>query len=145
MRPRGGVPHCDGRRGETRVSEIANGDGHVPGETFVLPEDGRAARRAEMIGHRVAALGCPLPLRRFTGEGDLLAAEARLVAAHRPSTALALQAVAHSDARWFALNREVKLPAAAGGASGHWVGLHGHRRGRSVGWSSKRCTSDFPT
>jgi Protein of unknown function (Hypoth_ymh) len=27
--------------------------------------------------------------------------------------------VAHGDARWFALNRKVKLPAAAGGASGH--------------------------
>jgi hypothetical protein len=25
--------------------------------------------------------------------------------------------VTHSDARWFALNRELKLPAAAGGAS----------------------------
>jgi hypothetical protein len=47
--------------------------------------------------------------------------KARLVADHRPGTALALQAVAHSDARWFALNREVKLPAAAGGASGHWL------------------------
>jgi hypothetical protein len=28
--------------------------------------------------------------------------------------------MAHSDARWFAFNRKVKLPAAAGGASGHW-------------------------
>jgi hypothetical protein len=27
--------------------------------------------------------------------------------------------VAHRDARWFALNCKLKLPAAAGGASGH--------------------------
>ena len=57
---------------------------------------------------------------------------------------LALQSVAHRDARWFALNRKVKLPTAAGGVSGHWVGLRGHRYGRSVDWSSKLCTSDFP-
>ena len=45
--------------------------------------------------------------------------EPRLVADRSASAALALQAVAHGDARWFALNRKVKLPAAAGGASGH--------------------------
>jgi hypothetical protein len=43
-----------------------------------------------------------------------------MIADHGTSTALALQAVAHSDRRWFALNREVKLPAAAGGMTGHW-------------------------
>jgi len=36
--------------------------------------------------------------------------------------------------RWFALNRKVKLPATAGGASGH-----GSAPWR-VGWTSKRCT-----
>jgi hypothetical protein len=41
----------------------------------------------------------------------------RLVADHSPGTALTFQAVAHSDAGWFAFNRELKLPAAAGGAS----------------------------
>jgi hypothetical protein len=71
-----------------------------------------------MIGHRVAALGCPHPLRRFTGDGDLLTAEARLIADHSAGTTLALQAVAHRDARWFALNRKVKLPTAAGGPLG---------------------------
>jgi hypothetical protein len=52
---------------------------------------------------------------------DLLAAEARLVADDGAGAALALQAVAHRDARWFALSRKVKLPAAASGVSG------GHR------------------
>jgi hypothetical protein len=73
-----------------------------------------------MIGHRVAAVGCPHPRRRFTGEGDLLAAEACLIADDCASTALARQTMAQGDARWFALNCKVKLPAAAGGASGHW-------------------------
>jgi hypothetical protein len=41
-----------------------------------------------------------------------------LVADHGAGPTLALQAVAHGDARWFTLNREVKLPAAAGGVSG---------------------------
>jgi hypothetical protein len=41
-------------------------------------------------------------------------AATHLIDDHGASAALALQAVAHSDARWFALNREVKLPAAAG-------------------------------
>src|SRR5262245_19476453 len=73
-----------------------------------------------MKGQRIAAFGCPHPRRSLTGEGDLLAAEARLVADHGAGAALALHAVAHGDARWFALNRKVKLSAAAGGASsGH--------------------------
>jgi len=58
-------------------------------------------------------------LRRLTGDGDLLAAEARLIANHGTGTTPAFQAVAHGDTRWFALNRKVKLPAAAGGAPGH--------------------------
>jgi hypothetical protein len=71
-----------------------------------------------MKGQRVAAFGCSYPRRGLAREGDLLAAEARLVADHSASAALALQAVAHGDARWLALNRKVKLPATAGGASG---------------------------
>jgi hypothetical protein len=64
----------------------------------------------------------PHPRRGLTGEGDLLAAKASLVADHGAGAALALQAVAHRDARWFALNCKLKLPAAAGGASGHgWL------------------------
>jgi hypothetical protein len=43
-----------------------------------------------------------------------------MIADHGAIRRWPLQAVAHSDARWFALNREAKLPAAAGGASdGH--------------------------
>ena len=68
----------------------------------------------------VAAFGCPHPRRSLTGEGNLLAAETRLVADNGAGAALALQAVAHGDARWFALNCEVKLPAATSGvSSGH--------------------------
>ena len=78
-----------------------------------------AACRTEMKGQRVAAFGWPYPGRSLTGEGDLLAAEARLVADYGARAALALQAVAHGDARWFALNRKVKLPAGTGGASCH--------------------------
>ena len=55
------------------------------------------------------------------------------------TAALALQAMAHGDARWFALNREVKLPAVAGCASGH-ESFRGCRYGLSVGWASKRST-----
>ena len=74
--------------------------------------------------------------------GDLRAAEARLVADHGASAALALQAVAHGNARWFALNRKLKLPATAGGASG------GHGRGSvavDMGESIGRTSSDAPT
>src|SRR5215471_15311319 len=93
-----------------------------------------------MKGQRVAAFGCSHPRRGFTGESDLLTREARLIADDSAGAALALQAVAHGDARWFALNRKVKLPATAGGASG------GHRPAPwlsiwlIVGWTSKRCT-----
>src|SRR5262244_2173648 len=93
-----------------------------------------------MKGQRVATFGCPHPRRRTTGEGDLLTAETRLVADRGASAALALQTVAHRNARWFALNRKVKLPATAGGMSGGhgpapWLSIW-----RSVGWTSKRCT-----
>jgi len=74
-----------------------------------------------MKSHCVAALGCSHPRRGLTGDGDLLSAEACLIADHGASSTLTFQAVAHSDARRFALNRKVKLPAAAGGASGHLV------------------------
>jgi hypothetical protein len=49
-------------------------------------------------GQRVATFSRSRPRRSLTGDGDLLAAEARLIADHRGSAALALQAVAHSDA-----------------------------------------------
>ena len=77
-----------------------------------------------MKRHQVAAFGFPPPRSSLAGEGDLLGAEACLVADHGAGAALALQAVANRDARWFALNRKVKLPAAAGrvGWSSSWVG-----------------------
>jgi hypothetical protein len=58
-----------------------------------------------------------LPMATATYPGNP-SPEARLVADHGASAALALQAVAHGDARWLALNRDVKLPAVAGGMSG---------------------------
>jgi hypothetical protein len=72
-----------------------------------------------MKGHRVAAIGRSLPLRGFTGDGDLVIAEARLVADHGAGASLACQAVAHSVPRGFALDGEVKLSAAAGGMPCH--------------------------
>jgi len=113
------LPHPDGRRGEIRIGEVADGNGDVSRKAFALPVNGGPARRTEMKGQRVAAFGRPHPRRGLTGEGDLLAAKARLVADHGPGATLALQAVANRDTRWFALNCKLKLTAAAGGASGH--------------------------
>src|SRR5262249_39053113 len=114
------LPYRDGRRREIRVGEAADRNSDVSRETFALPVDGRAAYRTEMKGQLVAAFGAPHPRRRLTSKGNLLTGEARLIADHGAGAALALQAVAHGNARWFALDRQVKLPAAAGGApSGH--------------------------
>jgi hypothetical protein len=78
-----------------------------------------------MKGHRVTAFGRSLPRRGFAGDGDLVVAEARLVADRGPSAALTLKAVAHSDPRRVAFDREVKLPAAAGGTTSHCSGSSG--------------------
>ena len=96
-----------------------------------------AACRTEMKGQRVATFGCPHPLGSLTGKGDLLPSEARLIADHGPGATLALQAMAHRDARRFALDRKVKLPAAAGGVSGG----HGSAPWLSIG----NCRPDFKT
>src|SRR4029077_20044399 len=78
------------------------------------------ACRAEVEGETVAALGRARPRGRLAGECDLLATEARLVADHSAGAALALQTVAHGDARGLAFDGEVELAAAAGGsATGH--------------------------
>jgi hypothetical protein len=71
-----------------------------------------------MKGQCVAAFGLARPRPCITGEGDLLTAEASLVADHSAGATLALEAVAHGYARWLALDGEVKLAAAAGGVSG---------------------------
>src|SRR5262249_58808536 len=85
------------------------------------------------------------------GEGDLLPAEARLIADHGAGAALALQAVAHGDARWFALNSENRAPHSSSPAfrnpsakvarsSGRRIGSQSARlETRSVGSSSRRC------
>jgi len=124
------LPHRDGWRGEIRVSEVADGNSDISGKAFVLPVNGRTTCRAEMKSQHVATLGYSNPRRSFTGDGDLFAGKACLVADHGPRAALALQAVTHRDARWFALNREVKLPAGTGGASCHksapWLSSFGN-------------------
>ena len=76
-----------------------------------------------MEGQRVAAFGRPRPRRSLAGEDNLLASEPRLVASDGAGAALALQAVAHGNARCYPLNCKLKLAAAACGApGGHWVG-----------------------
>jgi hypothetical protein len=112
------LPDRDGRRGEFRVGEIADGNCDVSGKAVVLPVDCGTACRAEMKGQCVATFGSPRPSRGLTGKGDLVELQTRLVADYGAGAALAFQAVAHGDARWFTLNRQVKLPAAAGGVSG---------------------------
>jgi len=94
----------DGRRWEVRIGEVADRNGDVSRKAFTLPVDGGTACRTEMKGQRVAAFGRPHPRRGLTGKGDLLAAKARLVADHGAGAALALQAVAHGDSRWFVFN-----------------------------------------
>jgi hypothetical protein len=90
----------------------------VAGEAFAFPVDGGAAHRAEVEGKLVAALGRARPLGVLAGERDLIAGKARLVGDDRAGAALALQAVAQGDARGLAFDREMELPAAAGGTSG---------------------------
>jgi hypothetical protein len=92
------------------VAEVASGYHDSSRKAVVLPVDVGAAYRTEMKGQRVAAFRYPHPRRSLAGEGNLLSAEARLVADHGAGTALARQAVPHSDARWLALDRKVKLP-----------------------------------
>jgi len=117
------LPHRDDRRREIWVGEVAYGNGDNSRKTFILPVDSGAAGRTEMESQRIAALGRSFPRHRFAVDGDLLAAEPRLVADDGASAALALQAMAHRDAQWLALSREVKLSATAGGASGrHRIG-----------------------
>src|SRR5262245_8241794 len=114
------LPHRDGRRGEIRVGEATYGNRNVSRKALALPIDGRATSGTKMKRQQVAAFGLPRPCRGLARDGDLLAAEARLVADHRTGATLTLQAVAHGDPRRLALERQLKLPAAAGGApAGH--------------------------
>ena len=91
-----------------------------------------------MKGQCIAAFGCPRPRRSLAPEGNLLAAEARLVTNYCAGAALALQAVAHRDARWFAFNHQMKLATVAGGMSGG----HGSRLWLSI-WVE--CRPDYKT
>src|SRR5262249_3602347 len=111
-------PNCDCGRGKFRIGESSDGNGDVAWETFTLPAAGGAARRAEVEREHVTALGRAGPRGGHAGNGDLLATEARLVADHGAGAALTLQAMAHGDARGLALDGEVELATAAGGAVG---------------------------
>ncbi len=111
------LPHRDGRRREIRVGEVADGNNDISRKTFAFPIDGGSAGRAEVKGHDTPAFGRPLPRCRLASEDDLIGPKARLVADDGAGTALASQAVAHGDTRWFTFDRKVKLPAAAGGVS----------------------------
>jgi hypothetical protein len=54
------LPHCEGRRRESRVGEIANGNADEPWKPGVLPKQSGPAHRTEMKGH-----GLPLSAVRF--------------------------------------------------------------------------------
>jgi hypothetical protein len=112
-------PHRDGRRGEIWVSEAPDGNGDVSRKTFTLPVDRGAARGTEMKGQGVAAFCCPHPRVSLPANVTCSRRKRAWLLTTAASAALALQAVAHGDARWFALNRKVKLPAAAGRVLGH--------------------------
>src|SRR5262245_52169442 len=113
-------PHRDRRCGKIWLGKGAERYGNVTGKALALPVDRGPACRAEVEGERVAALRLARPGGRLAGERNLLATKARLVADHSTSAALALQTVAHGDARGLALDGEVELAAAAGGsATGH--------------------------
>jgi hypothetical protein len=113
------LPNCNGRRRETGVGKVANGNAEVSRKSCILPEKRRAARWTEMEDHGVAAVGYPLPLCGFARDRDLVIAVAHLVADHGARSSLACQAMAHGVARRFAFDREVKLSAAASGMACH--------------------------
>jgi hypothetical protein len=96
-----------------------------------------------MIGHGVAAFGCPHPLRGFAEDDNLVAAEARLITDHGASTALAGEAVTQRDPRRITLNRNMKLSATAGGASGiHGFGSSGQSRCEEFRLDFTICSDD---
>src|SRR5262249_33106501 len=99
------------------IGEGANSDGDVTGKALALPVNRGATGRTEVEAERVPAVGRARPLSGFPREGDLFATKARLVADHGAGAALARQAVTHRDARGLALDGEVELAAAAGGAA----------------------------
>src|SRR6185295_9126781 len=114
----GFLPVGEGGRREGGVGEGADGDGDIARKALAIPVDGGAAHGVDVVGEHDAAFGLARPRGGLAGEGDLLAAEARLVAEDGAGAALALQTVAHGDAHRLAGDGEVELPAAAGGAAG---------------------------
>lgn len=92
------LPNRDDGRWEIWVGEVAYGHGDNSRKSFRLKVDSRAAGRTEIASQRIATFALPLPRCRCTIEGNLLAAEPRLVADDGAGAALALQAMAYPDA-----------------------------------------------
>jgi hypothetical protein len=111
----GFFPDRDHRRGKIRLGKSADGDGDIARKALTLPVDRGAAGRAEVEGEHIATLGRARPGSGLAGDGDLLAVKPRLIADHGTGAALALQAMAHGDARGLTLDGERELAAAAGG------------------------------
>jgi len=138
------LPNRDGRRWKIGIGEGADGHGNQIGKAGVLPIERGAAHRAEAISKHVPALGRARPLARLTGNGDLVPAKPRLVADHGAGAALALQAVAHGDARGFPLDGDVQLAAAAGGVTGgHRYRLRDSRMLRTIA-TNLRSIPNYP-
>jgi hypothetical protein len=93
------LPDRDCWRRELWVGEIAHSDADAAWKRLMLKVHGRAEDRTEMECERAAAFACPLPRRRLAVDGDLFAAELRLIAHYGAGAALALQAVAQRSAR----------------------------------------------
>src|SRR4029079_17406764 len=80
--------------------------------------------------------GGPHPCGGLSGERNLLAGKARLVADHGAGAALGLQAVAHGNTHGLAFEGKRELSAAAGGTAGG----HGRLRGSSM---RANCSRNF--
>src|SRR5215813_4471572 len=114
------------------------------GKGGVLPIKRGAAHWAEAIPEHVPALGRARPLGDPTGNGGLVPAKPCLIADHSAGATLALQAVAHGDARRLALDGKVELAAAAGGVTGgHRYRLRGSSAPRTIATNGP-CTTQYP-
>src|SRR6516162_11677480 len=82
------LPDGEGRRRETRVGKVADGNADESRKACVFPENSGPACWTEMKGHYVAALGRPFPRRGFSGNRHLLISEPRLVADHGAGASL---------------------------------------------------------
>ena len=141
-RPRGGVTSptprwsAGGNLGRQRrrwQRRRIQGSLHPPSRPWSRMSD-------RMKGQRVAAFGRPPPRRGLTGEGDLLAAETRLVAHHSSGAALALQAVAHGGAMVRPQSSAEAARSCRRRVGWSWAAPRLSIYGWNVDWTSKQCT-----